>query len=140
MEAFVVYCKVCNKQFVKYRSFHKICSDRCRQIQTERDNYGYVRKEAVKKSCAHCGTEFMTNMSRKRFCCDECAVLYNKIHRTKKETQTRICEECGKEFKTTHHAKKYCTTDCYAIVKKRREDARKSTNPRIAEHRELNNV
>lgn len=120
MAEFVGYCEICNKQFVKYRSFHSVCSDRCRRIKTERNHYGYELKKDVKKKCKNCSKEFVSNNKKKVYCCTECAVAYNKEHRIKKETQTCVCGVCGSEFETTHHAKKYCCDDCYKEAKRRR--------------------
>ena len=121
MAEFVGYCEICGKQFVKWRPFHKVCSDKCRRIKTERTHYGYTIKEDVTKKCKHCGTEFVTNNKRKVYCCTKCSVAYNREHRIKKETQLQLCEVCQKEFETTHPAKKYCCEECYKEAKKRRK-------------------
>jgi len=120
MAELVGYCEICGKQFIKYRSFHKVCSKRCRRIKTERDHYGYKIKEDVTKKCKNCGKEFVSNNKKKVYCCDKCAVAYNKEHRTKKDIRTCVCPVCQKEFETTHYFKKYCSTECYKEAKRRR--------------------
>jgi len=122
MGSVIHYCIICNKQFMPYRSFHEVCSDRCRLIKTERNNYGYTKKKDKTKKCPNCGTEFVTNNKKKVYCNTKCAVEYNATRRIKKETQTHVCEVCHSEFETTHHAKKYCSTECYKIAKRRRDN------------------
>lgn len=121
MSTFVGYCIICGKEFVKWRPFHKVCSDLCRKIKAERNHYGYKIKEDVTKKCKNCNKEFVTNNKKKVYCCNECAVVYNKGHRIKKETRRQFCEVCQKEFETTHPAKKYCSDDCYREAKRRRK-------------------
>ncbi len=121
MGSIIGYCEVCGKQFKKYRSFHTVCSDQCRRIKTERDDYGYVKKKEEKKKCLHCKKEFTTNNKNKVYCSHECYLAHQLTYHRKKEMQTRICEACGKEFETTHHAKKYCSNECYLKAKKERE-------------------
>jgi len=123
MGSTIGYCEICGKQFVKYRSFHNCCSDLCRQIKTEKNNYGYVKQKEKKKKCKHCGKEFVTNNKKKVYCSEECYVAHQPLQRAiKKETHTCICEVCGDKFETTHHAKKYCCYDCYITAKKIREN------------------
>ncbi len=121
MGSTIGYCESCGKQFVKYREFHKCCSDKCRHIKTEKDNYGYVKKPIVTKKCIHCGEKFETNLKNKKYCSDECYVAHQAVYHRKKDTQTRICGVCNSEFETTHHAKKYCSDECYKVAKKIRE-------------------
>lgn len=121
MGEIVGYCETCGKQFRKYRSFHVCCSDKCRHIKTEKDNYGYVKKEDETKKCLHCKKEFITNLSNKKYCCEECYKAHQFIYHRKNVVSTRVCEVCEKEFETTHHAKKYCSDDCYKVAKKIRE-------------------
>lgn len=116
------YCEICGKQFRKYRKFHKCCSDLCRKIKTEKDNYGYVYQKDEEKKCKHCGNTFITNNQKKVYCCDECYKLHQVTYHVKNIAETRICQVCGKSFETTHHAKKYCESECYKIAKKEREN------------------
>lgn len=122
MAEIVGYCTICGKQFMKYRPFHAVCSDRCRRIKTERNHYGYEIKEDVDKKCKNCGKEFTSNNKKKVYCCDQCAVEYNKEHRIKKDIQIRVCPVCHSEFETTHHSKAYCSDDCYKEAKRRRDN------------------
>ena len=124
MAELVHYCTVCNKQFIPYRSFHNVCSDRCRRIKTERNHYGYKIKEDVTKKCKNCGKEFVSNNKKKVYCCDQCAVTYNREHRIKKEIQIRFCGVCGSSFETTHAAKKYCSKECYKKAKRGRDNVK----------------
>jgi endogenous inhibitor of DNA gyrase (YacG/DUF329 family) len=121
MGELIGYCEICGKQFKKYRDFHACCSNLCRRIKTEKDNYGYTKKEEETKKCLHCGTEFKTNNKNKVYCSKKCYIDHQENYHIKKEIQTRVCEACGKEFETTHHAKKYCSEECYKDTKKIRE-------------------
>ncbi len=121
MGEIVGYCEICGGQFRKYRSFHKCCSDLCRKIKTEKDNYGYVKKKKIIKECLHCKKEFKTNNKKKKYHSNECYKTHQATYHRKKETQTRVCPVCQKEFETTHAAKIYHSNECYSIAKKERE-------------------
>jgi len=121
MGEIIGYCEICNKQFRKYRSFHKCCSDLCRKIKTEKDNYGYKKKKEITKKCLHCKKEFTTNNSKKIYCNDQCYKDHQPTYHIKKEKQTRVCPVCQKEFTTSHPTKLYCNNECYKIAKKERE-------------------
>ncbi len=115
------YCEVCNKQFIPYRSFHKRCSDLCRRIATEKNNYGYMKKKIVTKECLGCGVEFKTNNIKKTYHSPKCQKWHLSNTRIKKERQSRICPVCHSEFETTHWSKAYCGPDCYKKAKRGRE-------------------
>ena len=125
MAELVGYCTICGKQFIKYRPFHEVCSDRCRRIKTERNHYGYELKEDVTKKCKNCGKEFTDNNKKKIYCCNECAVTYNKGHRIKKEIRIQLCPVCYTTFKTTHPTKTYCCNECYREAKKERDSVQR---------------
>ena len=121
MGTIVSYCEICGKQFVPYRSFHKRCCDRCRTIATEKKQY-YVKKKEVTKKCLHCGKEFVTNDSKRRYCLTgTCYEDHQVTYHRKKKPVERVCPQCGVTFETTHPTKVYCLTPCYKLAKKERE-------------------
>ena len=124
MGSIVGYCEICNRQFIKYRSFHKRCSDKCRLIATEKKTY-YVKKKEVKKKCLHCGEQFISNDSKKKYCSDECYEDHQVTYHSRRETAIKTCVLCLSEFETTHHAKVYCSHECYLKAKKEREKCTK---------------
>lgn len=80
------------------------------------------------KICEHCGKEFETDRSTKRFCTRKCKEA-NKQERIRKGIRNdnieyvRICPICGVEFTTNYFDKIYCSDKCrdkhfYAINKR----------------------
>lgn len=114
-------CETCGKRFLMYRSFQKYCCNKCRQIATEKNNYGYIKKDYAKKKCKICGEEFTTNNKKKVYCSHECYKKGLELINRKKKPDKRICAHCGTEFLSAHCSKKYCTTECYQKAKKARE-------------------
>jgi len=115
------YCEICGKQYFRYRSFQKYCSNKCRKIAYEKDNYGYKKKNIEPKKCKHCGKEFKTNNKKKVYCCNDCYVKHQETVYTKIEKEKRKCAVCNKEFESNHVSKKYCSSACYYEAKKQRE-------------------
>lgn len=114
------FCPVCNRQFIKYRSFQKYCSYKCREKATGNKSY-YKKAEPVKKKCLTCGKEFETHDGKRKYCCNECYLKHRESYYKKKKPKSKTCPMCGKEFKTTHGLQKYCCKECYLKAKKDRE-------------------
>jgi predicted nucleic acid-binding Zn ribbon protein len=120
MDNTIGYCEICNKPFVKYRRFHKLCSDKCRFIFYEKQPY-YKKKKIVAKNCIFCNKEFKTNDNKKKYCSEQCYIDNQSKYHRRKEPIKKICIKCNISFTTRHAAKKYCSLDCYKEAKRARE-------------------
>lgn len=61
-------CPVCDMEFMRTKHHFKYCSDKCAQIDKER------QREKHKKICPVCGTEFISDKYHKKYCSDECRI------------------------------------------------------------------
>ncbi len=78
-----------------------------KMIKTEK---GYF----YKKSCIHCGKEFLGNINGK-FCSRECSVVY----RNKNKSYRLRCKNCGEPFKGYNPRQFYCN-ECKEILTTRK--------------------
>lgn len=66
-----------------------------------------------KKFCLNCGKQIELDLkniksyTKKKFCCQACAAIYNNTHKNKK---VRFCINCGKQLLIT--SKKFCSVQC----------------------------
>lgn len=71
-------------------------------------------KKMKRHVCPVCGKEFMTTLSKKRFCSVECAYEFQKAsqkERIARNAKVRVCKECGKEF-TSKKFQVFCCSKC----------------------------
>ncbi len=84
-----------------------------------------AKAESRRRSCAHCGNEFIANRPDRTTCSYKC---YDAIYRREYKKRTKEanankepirivahqkkCPSCGKEFETEHESKIYCSKLC----------------------------
>ena len=110
-------CLSCGKEFLAYQNA-KFCSDPCRKLKKQSQNYDYYQNNRTRLSslrngwrpkqvnCTRCGEEFTRKSSegRESICSDECRKL-NKKDRQAKEGYKERNRQIVRENK--YHAKKH---------------------------------
>ena len=113
----VCQCYICKNDFESNSPNHKICSDKCRQINSriQQRNKRSLLPPTI-KNCGVCGEGFEVTTSGK-YCSDKCRKEHNreymKNYSTKNPVITKTCPQCKNDFQTTYHKKQiFCQKKC----------------------------
>ncbi len=71
--------------------------------------------------CPECGTQIITNHSRKKFCCRKCQKNYNA---RKNNRINNNCGVCNKSLLNKRYAKRFCSNECNLKARNLRREQR----------------
>ncbi len=155
-------CKMCGVEFLGGpRAFY--CPD-CRKIRQKEANARCKKRGASRQigsidKCQWCGSEYIVNAGRQKYCSDECqreAVLeWQRIHKKgyniesgqydkkveKRKNKIKVCVYCGRKFqsnKSTNLCSDYCKKKQHQLNIRIADDrrGRKANVNKLLEERE----
>lgn len=103
-------CPVCGEKFVTRANINKVyCSVACsNKMKRSRKS-----KNTEKRTCLHCGKEFIPKTKNQKFCCADCSHKHDSY-------VVRVCAHCGKEFEAISRSRRsWCSTTCLDEMKKK---------------------
>lgn len=127
-------CKNCGANFEKYRPNNKYCSYECLK-EDYKHARPYIPRETTLKSCRHCEKQFLSNDSKRFYCCDECYEAHKETYYTRVDDKSVVCAVCKKKFVTKHGTKKYCSKHCYLSAHTKRMEHRRAELERLNKKR-----
>lgn len=112
-------CENCGIVFAPANSHpHRFCSPACmKEFNNKSKEATAERKRQEKleslitKECEWCGKEFTTNLSNKKYCCQECCTTARK-EKQKVTPIQKVCIVCGKTFETPKKTTCCCSPEC----------------------------
>lgn len=104
------------EKLVAQRVREKAARER-RKAKKIEENGGEI---VIRKTCQHCGKEFIPKSNRQAFCCVECRNTFNQnkkieareSERGKHYYRQKICETCGNLFWPNSSQQRFCSGDC----------------------------
>ena len=86
-------CIACEKDFLSTRKYERFCKI-CQISLTKRQKNAYIRENNI---CLYCGKKFYKRHKQHKFCCKECAALYQieRFKRISKKSNAQLCWSCA---------------------------------------------